>query len=469
MLLHLYFHKLQTCLKSKIKYNTMRLILKTILIFCITAACCINPAFSKQNLSQKVKDEFVYVWNNYKKYAWGYDDLKPISKSGSNWYNKTVCMTAVDAYDAMLLMGLEKEAKEAKKLIKDSLNFEIDDYVSNFEMTIRILGGLLSAYQLDNDVYFLRMAEDLGQRLLPAFNSPTGLPYRYVNLKTGDTRDAINVTSEIGTLVLEYGTLSKFSGNPVYFNVAKNALIGLNSRKDPNTGLPGLLIDIETGEWVFKESSISGGIDSYYEYLIKGAMLFKDQELLKIYDESKKNIEKYLCDTVDNRIWYGAANMQTGTRTRTEFGAIDAYYIPVLLLGGDTVKAQNLMKSCFYMWDYYSMSPEKFNYMTNELLIKSSELRPELFESAYFLWQSTQDSSLITRCEDMLNTIIIKCKVLGGYAPIADLLGNKKIDLLNSYFLSETLKYAFLILNDEPTFDLENVIFSTQGHLFFKD
>jgi mannosidase alpha-like ER degradation enhancer 2 len=53
-----------------------------------------------------------------------------------------------------------------------------------------MLGGLLSAYELSGDNRLLALAQDLGKRLLPAFDSPTGLPYQYVNLHTGKVRGA---------------------------------------------------------------------------------------------------------------------------------------------------------------------------------------------------------------------------------------------------------------------------------------
>ncbi len=97
------------------------------------------------------------------------------------------------------------------------LSFDQDIYVKNFEITIRMLGGLLSSYQLTGDKRLLALAEDLGKRLLPAFNSPTGMPYVYVNLKTGAVRGVETNPAEAGTLLLEFGTLSKLTGKPVYY------------------------------------------------------------------------------------------------------------------------------------------------------------------------------------------------------------------------------------------------------------
>src|SRR6059036_2321916 len=125
-------------------------------------------------------------------------------------------MTPVDALDTLILMHLDAEATRAQSLIVRDLSFDRDISVKNFEVTIRLLGGLLSGYQMTGDERLLRLAEDLWTRLLPAFDSPTGLPYMFVNLKTGKTKGARSNPAEIGTLVLEFGTLGKLTKKPVF-------------------------------------------------------------------------------------------------------------------------------------------------------------------------------------------------------------------------------------------------------------
>src|SRR6202167_227148 len=94
-----------------------------------------------------------------------------------------------------------------------------------------MLGGLLSSYQLTHDPRLLALAQDLGNRLLPAFNSPTGMPYVNVNLKTGATRGEDTNPAEIGTLLLEFGTLSKLTHKPIYYEKARRAMVELYNRR----------------------------------------------------------------------------------------------------------------------------------------------------------------------------------------------------------------------------------------------
>src|SRR5262249_33073240 len=151
-----------------------------------------------RQLATRVRTEFLHAWNNYERYAWGHDALRPLSKTAHDWYGQSLLMTPVDALDTLILTHLDAEAEKAHELIVKDLSFDRDVYVKNFEITIRLLGGLLSSYQLTGDKRFLNLAEDLGNRLLPVFNSPTGLPYVYVNLRTGETRDPVTNPAETG-------------------------------------------------------------------------------------------------------------------------------------------------------------------------------------------------------------------------------------------------------------------------------
>src|SRR6266487_7024167 len=99
-------------------------------------------AVNKKDLTEHVKAEFLHAWNGYKKYAWGHDDLRPLTKTYHDWYPEPLLMSPVDALDTMILMGLREEAESTREYIADKLTFDKDIYVQNFEITIRLLGGL---------------------------------------------------------------------------------------------------------------------------------------------------------------------------------------------------------------------------------------------------------------------------------------------------------------------------------------
>src|SRR5437867_4734573 len=254
-------------------------------------------------MATRVRTEFLHAWNNYERYGWGHDSLRPLSKTSRDWYGQSLLMTPVDALDTLVLMHFDAEAERARSLIVSDLSFDRDIYVKNFEVTIRLLGGLLSSYQLTGDQRLLSLAEDLGNRLLPVFNSPTGLPYVYVNLHTGQTRDAVTNPAETGTLLLEFGTLSKLTGKPVFYERAKRALVETFRRRSP-LGLVGQSINVETGVWTNTDSHISGGIDSYYEYLWKCWLLFGDKACGDMWNASVPIVHTYLANEIGGGLWY---------------------------------------------------------------------------------------------------------------------------------------------------------------------
>ena len=253
-------------------------------------------AAANRVLAQRVKAEFLHAWRGYRRYAATADDLRPLSRGGHTWYAQPLYFTPVDALSTMKVMGLDAEADSVRAFLASTLRFDLDQDVQVFEITIRHLGGLLSAYQLTGDRRLLALAEDLGQRLLPAFQTPTGLPYRFVNLRTGAVRDSVSNPAETGTLLLEFGTLSRLTGRPVFYDTAKRALVATFDARSP-LGLVGNRIDVRTGQYVGRRSHISGGIDSYYEYLLKCDLLFGDPDCRRMWQASTGPLERYVADT----------------------------------------------------------------------------------------------------------------------------------------------------------------------------
>src|SRR5947208_11646014 len=90
---------------------------------------------------------------------------------------------------------------------------------------------LLSSNQISGYKRLLTLAKYFVTLLLPVFNSPTGMPYRFVNLKTGATRDPVSNPAETGTLLIEFGALSKLTGNPIFYDKAKRALVETFKRR----------------------------------------------------------------------------------------------------------------------------------------------------------------------------------------------------------------------------------------------
>ena len=422
-----------------------------------------QPAAEPGPMAKQVRGEFLYAWNAYKKYAWGHDELRPLSRTAHDWYGTSLYMTPVDALDTMVLMGLTDEADKTRELIAKNLSFDQDIEVKNFEITIRLLGGLLSSFQLTGDNRLLALAEDLGNRLLPAFNSPTGMPYMYVNLKTGKTRGAVSNPAEIGTLLIEFGTLSKLTGKPIFYDKAKRALVELYSRRS-KIGLVGSTINVETGQWVNTTSHISGGIDSYYEYLLKSWLLFGDKDCEKMWKSSVRALNKYLADSTKSGLWYAQVDMNTGKRVSTHFGALDAFFPAVLMRSGDETRARRLEDSAYKMWSTWGVEPEEIDYSTMRVVSPGYELRPEIMESAYYLYFYTGDERYPEMASTFLGGLAHYCKTDTAYAAVRDVTTYEKADRMESYFLAETLKYLYLVFAPKSTLNLSKVVFNTEAH-----
>ena len=430
---------------------------------CASAAPPPAPrAVDSAAMAARVKVEFLHAWNNYKRYAWGHDELHPLSKTPFDWYGQSLLMTPVDALDTLVLMGLKEDAAADRELIATRLDFDKDIYVKNFEITIRLLGGLLSGYQLTGDERLLHKAEDLGTRLLPAFDSPTGLPWQFVNLRTGKTRGAETNPAETGTLLLEFGTLSKLTGNPVFYAEAKRALVATFQRRS-KIGLVGASINVETGKWSDRDSSISGGDDSYYEYLWKCWRLFGDKDCLAMWKASIPAVNKYLGDEVRGELWYGHADMLTGKRTATTYGALDAFFPGLLALSGDVPRAARLQDSSFRMWQLHGIEPEVLDYRTMQVLSPGYELRPEIVESTYYLYHYTHDPKYLAMGRTMFDDFVKYCRTANGYAALASVITKQQRDDMESFVFAETFKYYYLLFKPDAL-DFNAITFNTEAH-----
>ncbi len=419
----------------------------------------------KKEMCDKVKLAAQHAWHGYKQYAWGADDLQPLSKTPKNWYKTSMLMTPVDAFDTFTLLGLTNEAKDAKDLILSKLDFNIDNDVQVFEITIRLLAGLITAYELDGNKKFLALAQDLGNRLMPAFNTPTGMPYRYVHLQTGKTRDGINNPAEIGTLMMEFGKLSKLSGNHRYYNAAKKAIMYVYKKRSA-IGLVGEQIDVRTGKWVNTRSHIGAYIDSYYEYLYKSWLLFGDKDFKTAFETHNKAIKKWLISKTENGWFMHQVDMNTGKLIGTTYGALEAFYAGLCAFAGDIETGRQIQEANYYMWTRFNIEPEEFNFKTDSITSAYYILRPENLESCFYMYRLTGLLKYLWQGKVMVDGIIDHCKNDVAFASLKDVRTYEKTNSMESFFFGETLKYAYLIFAPETSLDFKKVVLTTEAHPF---
>ena len=433
----------------------------------------INESNTIAYLPEEIKLETKKSWDAYKKYAWGYDVLLPLSKSGYNWYDQSLGISPFDAYSTLAIMGLEKEAREIVDYALEK-NWNQDIYVQVFEVNIRILGGLLVMYDFTRNPKILEKAIDFGNRLLPAFNSPTGLPYHSVNLKTGQTAgnkgegkgNVINV-AQAASYTFEFGILSYYAKDPKYYQAAKKATQAIFKRNS-KIGLPGDFIDVETGEWTNNWSYLQAGVDSYYEYMLKTSELFPDKDLREMWEHSIEHINKYYSEDYNGKRFYACVDMNTGEILKRSVSLYDAFFPAMQALNGDIENAEKNMATWDWLWDKYGLLPTRYQYDKDSVEYANSELNPEIIESAYYLHQLTHDDKYLHMIYKYWKDIKSCCQNEVAFHAIENVEYMSPKDYLATFFFAETLKYFYVAVVDKEIFNFNDYIFNTEAHPFKK-
>lgn len=426
-------------------------------------------------LADEVKTEMLRSWNAYKKYAWGKDVLLPLSKQGYDWYEDSLGISPYDAYSSLKVMGFDEEADEIEQYAL-SKNWDKDVSVQVFEVNIRILGGLLSMYEYTQNPEILAKTIDFADRILPAFDSPTGLPYHSINLKTGEvsgdkgqgTGEQINV-AQAATYLFEFGILSYYSKDPKYYQAAKLATKAIYDRRS-EIGLPGEHINVKTGEWVgTKWHHLQAGVDAYYEYMYKSWMIFPDPEIKGIWDDSIQKINQYLTDDFEGKRFYSIVDMETGEMLKRSVSLYDAFFPAIQAISGDVENAEKNQHTWHWVWNKYGLLPTRYHYGEDRIEYPNSELNPEIIESAYYLHQITGKSEYIDMVKTYWRDINACCRNDVAYHAVYDVVTMKERDYLATYFYAETMKYFYVAFAGKNKFDFDEHVFNTEAHTFRRD
>ncbi|XP_040059364.1 ER degradation-enhancing alpha-mannosidase-like protein 1 [Gasterosteus aculeatus] len=461
------------------------------------------PDTLKAQMKDMAKEMFYFGYDNYMKYAFPEDELNPIDCEGrgpdvlnpSNININDVLgnysLTLIDTLDTLLVLGNVTEFQRAVKLVIDTVSFDKDSTVQVFEANIRILGSLISSHILltdpkhpfgevgfdgyDNEL--LHLAHDLAVRLLPAFeNTSTGIPYPRVNLKTGVPPDSINetCTAGAGSLLVEFGILSRLIGDSTFEWVARRAVRALWNLRSNETGLLGNVVNIQTGQWVGKQSGLGAGMDSFYEYLLKSYILFGEKEDHRMFQAAYESIQSHMrrgresCNEGEgDPPLYVNVNMFSGEIMNTWIDSLQAFFPGLQVLNGDVDNAICLHAFYYAIWKRFGALPERYNWQLQAPDVLFYPLRPELAESTYLLYQATKNPFYLHVGKDILQSLEKNAKVRCGYATLHHVVDKSKEDRMESFFLSETCKYLYLLFDeDNPLHKSDNkYIFTTEGHV----
>jgi len=322
------------------------------------------------SIQDEIKSLFYHGYDSYMMYAFPMDELRPLTCSGEN-FDLTAgnMLTLIDNLDTLVILGNYSEFARAVTIVEQNMNFDIDKTVSVFETTIRVIGGLLSAHMLATELNImpsyrgglLRLALDLGDRLMPAFNTTTSIPYGTVNLRYGVPRKETTeaCTAAAGSLSLEFGMLSVLSGDAKYGQAARSALKAIFDLRS-TLGLVGRHIDVMTGKWTEPLAGIGSNIDSMYEYYLKHYIVFGDDEMFGMFQELYRSVLLHL--RIENT-WYIEADMHRGLVQRRQFNNLQAFWPGMQTLVGDTPSATRTLNAFLRVWNEFGFTPEDFRYV----------------------------------------------------------------------------------------------------------
>ncbi|KAK3543414.1 hypothetical protein QTP70_020434 [Hemibagrus guttatus] len=445
----------------------------------------------------KIREDRVYpmmkhAWDSYRQYGWGHNELKPIAKKGHStniFGNSQLGASIVDALDTLYIMGLHDEFKDGQEWIEKSLDFSVNAEVSVFEVNIRFIGGLLAAYYLSGQEVFKVKAVQLAEKLLPAFNTPTGIPWAMVNLKSGVGRNwgwasaGSSILAEFGTLHMEFVHLTYLTGNPTYYQKVMH-IRKLLAKMDRPNGLYPNYLNPRTGRWGQHHTSVGGLGDSFYEYLLKAWLMSDktDTEARKTYDDAIEAIERHLIRKSSSGLTF-IGEWKNGHLER-KMGHLTCFAGGMFALGADGSPGEKaghylqlgaeIAHTCHESYDrtVLKLGPEAFKFDSGleAVAVRQNEkyyiLRPEVIETYWYMWRFTHDPKYRQWGWEAARAIDKYCRVSGGFSGVKDVYSSNPTydDVQQSFFLAETLKYLYLLFSSDDLLPLENWVFNTEAH-----
>lgn len=442
-------------------------------------------------LREEVREMFYHAYRAYMDYAYPADELMPLSCKGR--YRGTepnrgdiddalgnFSLTLVDTMDTLVLLGDVDEFERVVKLVVRDVTFDHDIVVSVFEANIRMVGGLLSGHILASylqehhgrlDWYrgdLLLMAKELGYRLLPAFNTSTGVPHPRINLRLGLKSPKLGQVSETctacaGTMILEFAALSRLTGEPIFEEKARAAMDYLWQQRHRSSDLMGTVLNIHNGDWIRRDSGVGAGIDSYYEYCLKAYILLGDDLYLERFNKHYTAVMKYISN---GPMLLDVHMHRPNTNSRNFMDALLAFWPGLQVLKGDIKPAIETHEMLYQVMQRHNFLPEAF---TTDFQVHWGQhpLRPEFVESTYFLYKATRDPYYLEAGRKVVESLQTHARVPCGFAAVKDVRTGKHEDRMDSFVLAETFKYLYLLFAspEDILLDLDQFVFTTEAHL----
>lgn len=444
-----------------------------------------------------VRNAMRHAWKGYETYAWGADELRPKSKEGKTGVLgsmdgfKGLGASVIDAMSTLYIMGLHDEFEHAHAWVGENMTFvpaRGTQAISFFETTIRVLGGLLSSYDLSGHRLFLDKAIDLGNRILPAFRgAPTGLLHNSASLPmTHENKNSGSVLlAECGSNLIEFGTLGMRSNNESFLRAAEDGMRFLHA-KYPDKALLGTSVNRRTGEIADKKMSIGAGVDSYFEYLVKYWILRgkRDTHWRDRWVNATDSAIKELIVKPSNTNYAFVSEKVEGRNPLSSISHLGCFYPGNVALGvisgavqGEKAYeyidfAEKMMEACFQLYNITASGLGADHIKVDAASGKTSITgpvylqRPEVVESLFYLYRATHNEKYRDWAWQIMEAIELFARQEAGYSGTSNANVRNPVsdNTQQSWFLAETLKYLFLIFNDDSKLDLNEWVFNTEAH-----
>jgi mannosyl-oligosaccharide alpha-1,2-mannosidase len=442
----------------------------------LVASAAATPAFAAdaqpedwKALAADVRSEFQWAWQGYVAKAWGKDEINPVSGTSQSFFveGHDLGLSLVEALDTLWIMGLDAEFQAGIDWVKTNLTFDVDGNAQVFETNIRLVGGLLSAHLACGDPVLLAKARDLADRLAKAFEaSPHGLPWRYVNLRTGAVSDPETNLAEIGTYLSEFGVLSQLTGERKYFDMAKRAMRHALDRRS-KIGLMAANIHATTGEFTSRNASIDVYADSFYEYLWDAWALFGDTDCKRWAVECVDAQLAHQAKRYDGRLWFPMVDFETGAVTGTAQSELAAYYAGLLGQVGRKAQGDDYLASFTELQATFGVIPESIDVTTRQPRRKHTGLRPEYPDACLNLWLEGREPRYRQLAAIHYREMKATSRAAFGYTALEDITTKPMTqgDNCPGYWWSEQMKYYYLLFSDTPRIDYGRLQLSTEANV----
>jgi Glycosyl hydrolase family 47 len=205
--------------------------------------------------------------------------------------------------------------------------------------------------------------------------------------------------AEIGTNITEFGTLSRLTGDGRNYAASKRALGAVFDRRSP-LDLVGTTLNVETGAWTDRDTTINPPVDSYYEYLWDGWDLFGDADLLAWYRTHTEAILRRQAIEIDGRLWFNTVDYESGVETSREQSELASFYAGLLGQSSYRREGRRYLRSWGAALRRFPILPEGLDPETFAATQVGNQLRPEYVDSAFNLWLTDQQDRWIDLAAD---------------------------------------------------------------------